>query len=244
MVSMRDARDLYGLPLERFVSERAALAKRLRSEGRREEATQVAQLRKPSIAGWAVNQLVRTQRRAVAELFESGDRLQRAQSELLAGGGDGRSLREAADRERAAVDALTRAAGGLLSSQGHELSGPMLERVRDTLHAAALDRDARNLIADGCLERELKHVGIGPSVAGAALKRSARERQLNAARAAAADANRAADRALEVLRAAQERRDRAVEALARAEAAHADARRSVEAAEAAYERAKTEQGRD
>ncbi len=67
--------ELYGLPLERFVPERAALVKALRAEGRREDAAQVAKLRKPSVAAWAVNQLVRTQGRAAAELFAAGDAL-------------------------------------------------------------------------------------------------------------------------------------------------------------------------
>src|ERR671929_141560 len=65
--------DLYGLPLDRFIAERGALAKALRGEDRRDEAAEVAKLRKPSAAAWAVNQLVRTQGRAVGELFDAGD---------------------------------------------------------------------------------------------------------------------------------------------------------------------------
>ena len=56
-----DANKLYGLPLERFTEERNALAKRLREEGQRDEAATVSKLRKPSVAAWAVNQIVRTQ---------------------------------------------------------------------------------------------------------------------------------------------------------------------------------------
>ena len=119
---MTDPRDLYGLPLERFIAERAALAKALRSDGEGDGAADVAKLRKPSVAAWAVNQLVRTQRRAVADLFEAGDQLQRAQSDLLGGRGDAAVLRETAERERAAVEQLTATARGLLTTQGHELS--------------------------------------------------------------------------------------------------------------------------
>ena len=90
-----DADDLYGLPLDRFVAERGALAKSLRKEGRRDEATDVAGLRKPSVAAWAVNQLVRTQRAAMQELLDAGDELRDAQSALLAGDGDARALRTA-----------------------------------------------------------------------------------------------------------------------------------------------------
>jgi hypothetical protein len=155
------ADDLYGLALDRFVAERGALVKSLRKAGRREEAVEVAQLRKPSTAAWAVNQLVRTQRAAIQELFDAGDALRNAQSDLLAGRGDGRTLRAAGDRERAAVDGLVEIARGLLGSAGDELSATAIERVADTLHAAALDEGAREQVRAGCLERELRHIGLG-----------------------------------------------------------------------------------
>jgi len=156
-----DAHDLYGLALDRFVAERGAVAKALRAEDRRDEAAEVASLRKPSIAAWAVNQLIRTQGRPVQALFDAGDALRGAQADLLAGSGDGRTLRAAGDRERGAVDDLVAAARGLLTSEGYELSAAVVERVSDTLHAAALDERAREQVREGCLERELRHVGLG-----------------------------------------------------------------------------------
>ena len=129
-----DPEDLYGLPLERFTEERNALAKTLRREGRRDEAAEVSKLRKPSVAAWAVNQLVRTQRRDVAALFEVGDALQQAQSRLLAGRGDPDALRDAVEAERTAVDQLTKKAHGLLSSEGHELTSATLERLTPSHH--------------------------------------------------------------------------------------------------------------
>ncbi|MDX6677976.1 MAG: hypothetical protein QOE31_2028 [Solirubrobacteraceae bacterium] len=161
MLVTMDADDLYGLPFDQFVAERGALAKALRQAGERERASEVAALRKPSVAAWAVNQLVRTQRDAVAELYAAGDALRDAQSDLLAGRGDGRALRAAGEEERAAVRRLVEAARGLLTSDGHELSETVVERVSDTLHAAALDEGAREQVRDGRLERELRHVGLG-----------------------------------------------------------------------------------
>lgn len=156
-----DVDELYGLPLDRFVPERTALSRELRKAGEREQATEVAGLRKPSVAAWAVNQLVRTQRTAIDELLEAGDGLRSAQDDVLAGRGDARSLRAAVERERLAVQELTDSARGLLSSEGHELSDTIVERVADTLHAAALDDDARAQVSGGRLERELRHVGLG-----------------------------------------------------------------------------------
>jgi hypothetical protein len=156
-----DVDDLYGLPLDQFVPERTALARELRKAGERDRASEVAALRKPSVAAWAVNQLVRTQRQPVADLLTAGDALRAAQDDVLAGRGDAQSLRAAVEQERAAVDALTDAARGLLSSQGNELSDTIIERVSDTLHAAALDDEARSRVSEGRIERELQHVGLG-----------------------------------------------------------------------------------
>ncbi len=160
MVRM-DVDELYGLPFDEFVPARNALARELRKAGKRDEAAEVSALRKPSVAAWAVDQLVRTQRQVVSELFDAGDALRAAQDDVLAGRGDGQSLRAAVDRERTAVDALAGAARGLLSSDGHELSPTIVERVSDTLHAAALDDEAREQVREGRLERELRHVGLG-----------------------------------------------------------------------------------
>jgi hypothetical protein len=255
---MPSADDLYGLPLERFVPERTALARELRSAGRREEATEAAALRKPSVAAWAVNQLARTQRRAVDELFEAGDALRAAHEQVLAGRGDADSLRSAVGRERAAVEALTQTARGLLTAQGEELSTTIIDRVSDTLHAAALDDDAREQVRDGRLERELRHVGLGMTSGAAsarartrrkpaaepkkeaAAERAAAEERAKAradARAAEREARRRAERASRAADTARERRDKAVQALEDAEEALAGAERERSDAEALLEEA-------
>src|SRR3954470_19480390 len=83
-----EADDLYGLALDAFVPERDALAKRLRADGRREDAAAVKALRKPSVAAWAVNQAVRSQPKAARDLWQAGDALIEAQDALLAGRGE------------------------------------------------------------------------------------------------------------------------------------------------------------
>jgi hypothetical protein len=236
-------RDLYGLPLERFIPERGALAKAMRADGKRDEAAEVAKLRKPSVAAWAVNQLVRSQSREVNALFKAGDQLQRAQADLLAGKGDAGKLRTAADREREAVDELTAAARGLLSSEGHELTQATLDRVSDTLHAAALDDDARAEVKEGCLVRELRHVGLGGFGALAASppapKRDKAEgtAKLKAAKKAEADTRRVLERATRDLEAAQVRRERAADSLREAEEALAAANAHAEEAARDHEHA-------
>jgi hypothetical protein len=224
-----DSDDLYGLPLERFVSERNALAKTLRKEGDREGAQEVAALRKPSLAAWAVNQLVRTRAGNVQALFEAGDALRRAQSELLEGRGDGGELRATVASERDQVGELTDLARGLLSSDGHELTQAMVDRVSETLHAAALDDDARTKVKDGRLERELRHVGIGGLAAGTLAPAPPAKRTRAAPESPRRAGGRDAERA-ERERAAQAERERA-EQLKAARRAEAEARRRAERAQ-------------
>jgi hypothetical protein len=240
-----DPHDLYGLPLERFTEERNALSKRLRQDGRRDEAAEVTKLRKPSIGAWAVNQLVRTQRREVNGLFEAGDALQKAQADVLRGRGDSSALRGAADGERAALDALASKARGLLSSEGRELGAGTLEQVSETLHAAAVDKEARAQVRDGCLVRELRHVGLGTMGAsgatgtGGAPRKSSKDprpAQLRAARRAEGAARRELEHAERNVRAAEESRDRAASGLRDADETLAAARGLATEARAAHER--------
>jgi hypothetical protein len=159
-----EADPLYGLPLPEFVAARDELARRLRREGARDDAVIVAKLRRPSAAAWAVNQVVRTQRAAARELWAAGDALLDAQQRLVSGGGSATELRAAAARERDAVEALGSAAAGLLDPTGRAPSRTTLERVHETLHAAALEPDVRERAAAGRLESEHRHIGLGGAV--------------------------------------------------------------------------------
>jgi hypothetical protein len=151
---------LYGLPREDFIGERDALAKELRAGGRRDEATAVKALAKPTVAAWAANQAVRSQKRSARELWKAGDQLSAAHDAVLAGKGSGAKLREATERERAAVERLVDAARGLLSASGGDLSETTIERVRETLHAGAIDPGAREDVAGGRTARERAPQGL------------------------------------------------------------------------------------
>ena len=224
--------DLYSLPLERFVPERAALAKELRSRGERVQAARAAKLAKPSIPAWAVNQLVRTQGTAVRALLAAGDRLRGAQEDVVAGRGSTHALREATERERDAVAVLTQAASGLLSGNGRGLSAAALERVSETLHAAALDEAAREAVSGGCLTRELRHVGLGADLAGAGDGAATRPD----ARAARERSERLAAERNE--REARERAEHAARELEDAEGRRAAAAEGLEAADQALRAAR------
>src|SRR4051794_12782027 len=150
---------LYGLPLERFVPERDALAKELRAEGDKAAAEEVRRLQKPTRAAWAVNRAIREQPEAARALADSARLLAEAQQESL-GGGDGSALREAGERARAAVDVLVAAA-----PWGSE---SMADKVRETLHAATVDPEVLAEVAAGRVAREQMASGFGALAAAVA----------------------------------------------------------------------------
>jgi hypothetical protein len=145
-----EADKLYGLPLEDFVAQRDALAKQLRADGRRAEADEVKALRKPPAVVWAVNQLMRTQRKAARTLVDAADRAAEHPSD-----------RDALRAHHDALDQLTTAGAGLLSGKGRGLSEDALLRVRGALHAASLDRDRREEFIAGRLSEEPAPAGFG-----------------------------------------------------------------------------------
>jgi hypothetical protein len=239
--------ELYGSQLERFVPERDALARELRSGGKREEAKAVAALRKPSVAAWAVNQLVRTQKREVQALFAAGDALREAQSAVIAGNARPGALRAAMDAERAAVEVLMQRARGLLSSEGHELSATMLDRVTETLQAASRDEEARALVGGGRLERELRHVGLGglslgeaasaaPAAPAAKRSNKSKSKGKSESKSKAKARDKADERAAAREAAAREAAGR--EARKAARAAEREARRELERADRALDAAR------
>jgi hypothetical protein len=144
-----EADRLYGLPLEDFVPERDALAKALRAQGRRAEADEVKALRKPPVVVWAVNQLMRTQRKPARALIAAADRAAKNP-------GDRAALRA----HHEALDHLTAAGSGLLSGKGRGLSEDALLSVRSALHAASLDRAARDDFVAGRLSEEPAPAGF------------------------------------------------------------------------------------
>ena len=232
---------LYGLPLDRFTPERNALAAALRSEGDGEGAAAVKVLRKPTASAWAVNQLVRAEPDLIEALLGAGGELRQAHRRAASGHG-AEQLRAAADAERAAVDQLMVRVPEVL---GRAPSAALADSIRNTLHAASSDDEARERVATGTLATELRPVGLGPVPAALAgggrspAKRKAPDKTaLEKARAEererAAELARDLKAALAAEGALQRELEAATRALARADEAHARAR---EAAEAASERA-------
>jgi hypothetical protein len=150
---------LYALPLEEFTKARNDLASRLKRAHQGEAAEAIRSLRKPATVAWAANQLARNESKLVAALLEAGERLRETQQRVLAGKATAEELNDATNAERAAVRALLSAARSALGSRG---TAAVLDRLGQTLRAAAVDELGRELLERGRLTEPLTAVGFGP----------------------------------------------------------------------------------
>jgi hypothetical protein len=233
-----DLERLYGLELDEFVAARTATARRLRQDGKREEAAATAKLRKPSVAAWIVNRVAREAPRPLAQLLDAGDRLRAA-----ADGGSAGDLRTAVADEQAALASVMREAGQASAHAGVG-SGGTLQRVHETLHAAALDPELADQVRRGVLDREHQAaafpLGGGPA-------RSAPKRQRKAPPAPKkrdTRAKQAVERAAAALKEAEKSLADAEKALGRAEREVARAERARDAARGRLDRAREKAGSD
>lgn len=139
---------LYALDPGEFVAARDALARELRQAGRRELAAEVRRLRRPTLAAWAVDQLAHRRPSSVEELLAAGDRLRRAQAEVLAGG-DRAALQRASEERRELVARLTGEALEVLRRRGSEDPETHRRDVEATLSAAARDPAVAEVVRRG-----------------------------------------------------------------------------------------------
>jgi hypothetical protein len=151
---------LFALGPESFVAARNEAARRLRKAGDAGAAARITALRRPSLSAWAVNQLARARGPEVEELLETGRRLRAAHQAAVAGGGAA-ALRAATRAERDAVAGLVAAAVEVLESAGHATTEATRDRVAATLHAAAADPAAAELVRGGRLTHDLDPAGFG-----------------------------------------------------------------------------------
>lgn len=230
---------LYTLPLDEFTSARNDLAQRLKRAGQKDAAADVQGLRKPTVPAWAVNQIAREHGKDVGKLIEASDDLRAAQEQAL-GGGDSHQLRAAASAEREALRTLTDYAQQLL---GGDAPAATLERVASTLRAAALDPQARELLASGRLSEELQSAGFG-AFEGMTVPAQPRARRRKTAPARPSAAERRRQERLAKLRERMAKlRQDAVEAereAKRAQAAADKARTRFERAAAAADKARAD----
>lgn len=209
---------LYGVPLEEFTKARNDLASRLKRAHQGEAASAIRSLRKPATVAWAANQLARNEPKQIAALLEAGERMRETQQRTLTGDASADELADATNVERAAIRTLLTSARSALEGRA---TASILDRLGQTLRAAAIDELGRELLERGRLTEELTAVGFGPLEAvkpsrrrGDEIARAARERVTTlraTARTLAAQARAAEEAAREAERTAQILQEEAVQ---------------------------------
>lgn len=134
--------------LEDFTRVRGEVARELRAAGQRDEAAEVAALRKPTVPVWVANRLARDEPAAVKRLLDAAAKLRSAH------GGKG-DLRAAAAAENDALRTLV-AKGRAL----RPLSDAFERRLSETLRSAAANDGTRELLERGLLDEELGPTGF------------------------------------------------------------------------------------
>ena len=232
---------LYTVPLDEFVERRTDLARSLRKDDDREAADEVKGLRKPTVPAWTVNQLARREKMRLRSLLTAGERLRKAHEKLL-GGGSPEALQQARDDERAAIAELAGAAASLLTEAGHPASEATLDRVRETLHAAAADEGIGQRVRAGRLEREeaVTSFGFGSPPPAATAKAAAQAKDEAAQEKRARERRAEQEKKARKKRRAEERLRDARSALREAERAVQRQARELERSEAALSRRQAE----
>ncbi len=155
------ADELYGLLLADFTPARDAKAKELKGT---DLAGPVKALKKPSVAAWVANMLVRHETEQVDQVLAVGAALRDAAASL-----DGKELRELTKQRRQLTAAVTTRARGVASSLGAKVTPAVADQVEATLTAAMLDADCAKALRSGLMVTALSSTGLGESAAGAAV---------------------------------------------------------------------------
>lgn len=151
--------ELYSLAPADFVSHRSAYVTRFKKAGDKSGATRIGGLRKPTVVAWLVNTLARQDESAVAELFDLGAELERAQQR-----GDGHRLRELSTARSASIRALTDRAVALGRERGVTVGDNAAREVSNTLNAAMADPEIRDRVRAGRTVVAETYSGFGPAL--------------------------------------------------------------------------------
>ncbi|MFF1556481.1 hypothetical protein [Streptomyces sp. NPDC058279] len=206
---------LYGSAPAGFTAARDAAAARLKAAGDKAAAKRVAGLRRPTLAAWASNRLVRADPEEAGQFLQLGQALREAHRDL-----DGEQLRSLSHEQHVVIGALAREAVRLAEEAGTPVSEAVEREVEQILHAVLGDPGVAEDWASGRLTKA-PAVGTGfPVAAPDAVARAAETRPgpgHEPAPARGREAERRAEARREELRSAEEARQRALERVAEAD---------------------------
>ena len=154
-----ELRSLYGVRPEGFVAARNELARALRKQGRRDDAADVAKLRRPSVSAWALNQVARDAPQLVTTLLDEGRRMRDAMQRAVQG--DAVDVRPAQHSARRAVDTVVAEARRRLEQVGQSDNEQTVLRLNNTLRATSLDESLAERLRNGQLDADVVLSGFG-----------------------------------------------------------------------------------
>ena len=143
---------LYAGPADGFTDARNAAVKEVDDKAL---AAQVKKLKKPSVAAWSVNLLVRRESAQIDSVLELAESL-RAAAEAL----DGDELRALTRQRRQLTTALASTARSLAREAGVRLTGPVVEQVEGMLNAAMIDPVAAQAVRTGRVLTAFTSTGV------------------------------------------------------------------------------------
>jgi hypothetical protein len=143
---------LYAGPADDFTDARNRAAKDI---GDKELAARIKKLKKPSVAAWAVNLLVRRESEQIDSVLGLAGQL-RAAAEAL----DGEELRALTRQRRQLTTALASSARSLARDAGVRLTGPVVDQVEGMLTAAMLDPVAAQAVRTGRVVTAFTSTGV------------------------------------------------------------------------------------
>jgi hypothetical protein len=236
---------LYELDPDEFVAAREATVKALRADKRRDDASLIHGLAKPTVVAWAANRAVAAGPELLDRLEQAGAGLVDAQQRAIEEG-DASALRPAQAERRAATTALVDAAEAVLGRRDRS-TNVRRDELSALFDAVSLDPEAATELRAGRLARppagppafDPFSAAAAPAGSRTAPSRSSSRRPppTSAKRAGRARSQAGQDSAAEQAeeaaeaeeRAAEERR-RADQALSAAQQAHEQALRRADAA--------------
>jgi hypothetical protein len=148
------ADELYALGLPEFTPARDARAKELKASDA-ELSKRVKALKKPSVAAWVVNLLVRHEAEQVEQVLAVGAALREAQASLA-----GEELRALTRQRRQLTAAVTTQARAVAKDHGTRVTESVAEQVEATLTAAMVDEDCAKAVRSGLLVTALATTGL------------------------------------------------------------------------------------
>ena len=218
---------LLGLPLDEFTAARTEAVKRLRKEGRADEAAELQGVKKPTAPVWGLNQAARREPGDVRALVRAAERLRQDPA-------------GAADADfRTHLGDVVREAERALAGAKTKVSQETTRRITTTARAAAASQPDE--LIRGVLREELEPSGFEamagmappqPAKKAAAKKEdaAAKRKRVEAARAALAEARDEARRLRREADAAEREAAKAVAAAEKAEDAVREAEERLEEA--------------